>query len=203
MKLAVLGATGRTGRHIVQQALAAGHHVRVLVRSPGKLGITNDKLEVLTGDATDAAAVRALVQDRDAVISTLGPVPERADVCSTATRHVIAAGAQRYVAVSGAGLDVPGDQKDLPGRVVSFLVRKLSPAIFADKVLEHQLLASSSLAWTLVRPPRLTDTAKTTKAKSSLLSAPGSSISRAQLAAFALDCAGDGSLIGKAPFVSG
>ena len=203
MKLAVLGATGRTGRLVVQQALAAGHHVRVLVRSPTKLGITNAQLEVLTGDATDAASVRTLVQDRDAVISALGPAPERVDVGSTATRHVIAAGARRYVAVSGAGLDVPGDQKDLPGKIVSFFVRTLTPAIFSDKVLEHQLLASSSLAWTLVRPPRLTDTAKTTKAKSSLLSAPGSSISRAQLAAFTLECAADGSLIGKAPFVAG
>lgn len=203
MKLAVLGATGRTGRLVVEQALAAGHHVRVLARSPAKLGITHEQLEVRTGDATDPAAVRALVQDRDAVISALGPVSKTVDVCSTAAKHVIAAGARRYVSVSGAGLDVPGDQKDLPGKIVSFMVRNISPGLFQDKVLEHQLLASSSLQWTLVRPPRLTDKKVTVPAKSSLLRAPGASISRAQLAAFTLACAADDSLIGKAPFVSG
>ncbi|GCB46236.1 hypothetical protein SNL152K_3534 [Streptomyces sp. NL15-2K] len=34
MKLLVLGATGATGRLVVDQALAAGHTVRALVRSP-------------------------------------------------------------------------------------------------------------------------------------------------------------------------
>ena len=89
MKLAVLGATGRTGRLIVEKALAAGHHVRVLVRSPAKLALQSAQLEVLTGDPTDAAAVALLVKDRDAVISALGPGAERVDVCSTATRHAI------------------------------------------------------------------------------------------------------------------
>ena len=203
MKLAVLGATGRTGRLIVEQALAAGHHVRVLVRSPPKLALQNARLEVLTGDPTEASAIGALVQDRDAVISALGPGAERVDVCSTATRHVIAAGARRYVAVSGAGLDVEGDQKDLVGRVVSFFIRNLTPQIFQDKVLEHRSLASSTLRWTLVRPPRLTDKPGSGSPKSSLLRAPGASISRAELAAFTLACASDDSLVGKAPFVAG
>ena len=42
MRIAVFGGTGRTGRHVVTQALAAGHEVRVLVRS-----------ETLPGGSTD------------------------------------------------------------------------------------------------------------------------------------------------------
>ena len=37
MKLFVIGATGRTGWEIVQQALARGHHVTAFVRSPEKI----------------------------------------------------------------------------------------------------------------------------------------------------------------------
>ena len=34
VKLFVIGATGRTGQEIVQQALARNHHVTAFVRSP-------------------------------------------------------------------------------------------------------------------------------------------------------------------------
>ena len=50
MKLAILGGSGRTGRLIVQQALEAGHQVRVLVRTPDTFTLTSKRLEVLKGD---------------------------------------------------------------------------------------------------------------------------------------------------------
>jgi hypothetical protein len=146
--------------------------------------------------------VRTLAAGCDAVLSALGPTRRQKDVCSTAAAHVIAAGVKRYVAISGAGLDVPGDDKDTVGKIVSFMVRTLTPAIFRDKVREHALLAASPVAWTLVRPPRLTDGPPTGRPRSSLTRAPSGSISRADLAAFTLAAASDDTLIGKAPFVA-
>ena len=202
MKLAVLGGSGRTGRLIVQQALKAGHQVRVLVRTPDTFTLTSKRLEVLKGDVTDASSVRALVEGCDVVVSALGPTPTRKDVCGTAAEQVIAAGVKRYVAISGAALDVPGDQKDFGGRVVSFFVRTLTPALFDDKVREHALLSVSSVGWTLVRPPRLTDGPGTGKPRSSLERVLSTSISRVDLATFALKCANDATFVGRAPFVS-
>ncbi len=72
MNLVVLGATGRTGRLVVEQALAAGHTVTALVRSPQKLTTRNPNLRVVAGEATDAAAVSRALDGADAVISTLG-----------------------------------------------------------------------------------------------------------------------------------
>jgi putative NADH-flavin reductase len=72
MNLTVLGATGPTGTQLVEQALAAGHHVTALARSPEKLTITNPNLHVVQGDATDRAAVSQAMKGADAVISTLG-----------------------------------------------------------------------------------------------------------------------------------
>jgi nucleoside-diphosphate-sugar epimerase len=63
--IAVLGATGGTGREVVQQALAAGQSVRALVRTPEKLNLKHERLSVVRGDAhnaDDVAAVRTARQ---------------------------------------------------------------------------------------------------------------------------------------------
>src|ERR1700737_1901819 len=72
MNLVVLGATGRTGRLVVEQALAAGHTVTALVRSPEKLTAGHSNLRVVRGEATETAAVSSALEGADAVISTLG-----------------------------------------------------------------------------------------------------------------------------------
>ena len=50
MKLTVFGASGRTGRHVVEQALGGGHEVTAFVRSASKLSLTDDRLTVVEGD---------------------------------------------------------------------------------------------------------------------------------------------------------
>jgi putative NADH-flavin reductase len=202
VKIALLGASGRTGRLILERALAAGHSVRALARSPAKLDVSHDRLEVIAGDASDRDAVRSVVDGCDVVISALGPSGDRSDVCSAAAEHVIAAGATRYVSISGAGIDVPGDDKDLIGKIVSFMVRTLAPAAFRDKVREHALLEESSVAWTLVRPPRLLDGPARGRVRTSLVRSPGASIPRSDLAEVALEMASNDSMIGRAPFVA-
>jgi putative NADH-flavin reductase len=77
MNITVLGAAGGTGMQVVQQALAAGHSVTALVRSPEKMPVTDPHLRVAQGDATDQASVTRALEGADAVISTLdapGPV---------------------------------------------------------------------------------------------------------------------------------
>jgi putative NADH-flavin reductase len=58
MNLTVLGATGSTGTQLVEQALAAGHHVTALARSPEKLTITNPNLST-SSKATQPTARRS------------------------------------------------------------------------------------------------------------------------------------------------
>jgi uncharacterized protein YbjT (DUF2867 family) len=197
-----LGASGRTGRLVVQRALARGDAVRALVRSPAKLAITHPALEVVAGDASDAGAVARAVDGCDVVVSALGPVPGHSAICSTAAAHVTAAGARRYVAISGAGIDVPGDDKDIAGKVVSWLVRLLSPSAFRDKVLEHERLAASDVPWTLVRVPRLVDRPGNGAPVWGLVRSPGASLAREDLAEFVLRAVDDDALIRKAPFVA-
>ena len=72
MRIAVFGATGATGRRVVEQALEAGHEVTALVRDPAALGVRHPRLEVVVGDIGQARRVEDVVRGQDAVISALG-----------------------------------------------------------------------------------------------------------------------------------
>ena len=73
MKLFVIGATGRTGREVVEQALARGHQVAAFVRSPEGIKLKNERLTVIKGNAMDEDQLANAMQNHDAVVSTLGP----------------------------------------------------------------------------------------------------------------------------------
>lgn len=112
-------------------------------------------------------------------------------------------GASRFVGISGAGIDVPGDHKGSRDKAISFLIQRLSGAVVADKPAEYREFAATDLDWTLVRPPRLVDGPPTGKITHDAHT-PGrsNSIRRADLAAFLADVV-EGNLYSRqAPFVS-
>jgi uncharacterized protein YbjT (DUF2867 family) len=88
MHLLVLGGTGAAGRLLVDQTLAAGHSIRVLVRSPDKLADVDSRLEVVIGEATSQEDVKSALSEVDAVISTLGS--NTGTVLTDATRALVA-----------------------------------------------------------------------------------------------------------------
>ncbi len=202
MHFAILGGTGRTGTLLVNRALQGGHTVRVLARAPKKLSLEHPKLTVLAGDASNPADVGKLVEGVDAVISALGPVGQHKDICSRATEAVLSHGVRRYVVTSGAGLDVPGDQKDLAGRIISKLVHIFSAAAVADKEKELTLLQKSHCEWTLVRPPRLVDAPGTGHFRVHVKTGPGSKVTRSDLADFLLACATENRHVREAPCIA-
>ncbi|MFF5363819.1 NAD(P)-dependent oxidoreductase [Streptomyces scabiei] len=87
MKLLGLGATGRL---VVDQALAAGHTVRALVRSPEKPD-ARPGLDVVAGQATEAVDVTQAMPGVGAVLSTLGA--GGGSVITDATQAVISGAA--------------------------------------------------------------------------------------------------------------
>jgi len=72
--LLVFGATGQTGRHFTRLALDAGHRVRAVARTPGKLAIEHDALEVVQGSVTEPLDLDALLAGVDGVVVMLGDV---------------------------------------------------------------------------------------------------------------------------------
>lgn len=72
MKLLIFGATGGTGRQLVEQALAQGHEVTAFVRKPAKMTAKHERLNVVKGNVMDCHSVGAAVAGQDAVFSALG-----------------------------------------------------------------------------------------------------------------------------------
>ena len=153
MNLLVLGATGRTGSLVVEQALAAGHSVTALVRSPQKLNLTNPNLRVITGEATDTQAVARALQGADAVISTLGG---GGSVIADSTTAIVAAarqtGVKRVVVLSSWFVE-----RDRLGAVTRLLTGVGMGGVIKDKSAGEQLLRHSDLDWTIVYASLLSD----------------------------------------------
>ena len=78
-KIVVLGATGSLGKHVIHQAVAAGHQVSALVRTPSKLPAElRDKVAILQFDlaAAPVAELSAALCGHDVVINTAGLVTD-------------------------------------------------------------------------------------------------------------------------------
>lgn len=203
MKIAVLGATGRTGQPLLAELQRRGHDLTVLLRDPSAFTATGCR--IVEGSATDRAALADFVTGVDAVVSALGPTKKEADLHTRTAEALVELLPEhgRFVGISGAGIDVPGDKKGGRDKVVSFLIQKLGGAVVADKPREYEVFAASSLDWTLARPPRLQDGTGTGSYYSDA-HVPGksSSIKRADLALFLADCVDDRLYVRQAPFVS-
>ncbi|WP_031003659.1 NAD(P)-dependent oxidoreductase [Streptomyces sp. NRRL F-5727] len=166
MRITVLGATGGTGRQLVEQALDAGHHVTAVVRDPSRLrlrqGADAPRLDVLTADVMDPEAMTAAVAGRDAVVSALGSAPRtEASVCSDGARSVIAAmrttGTRRLIVVTASGHVVDEGDGPFTRALVKPVVRRVLAGNFADFARTDRIVRDSGLDWTIMRPPRLTD----------------------------------------------
>ncbi|HEX8612406.1 MAG TPA: NAD(P)H-binding protein [Telluria sp.] len=203
MKLAIFGATGSTGRHLVEQALQAGHQVRALVRTSGILA-AHPALETITGTLAQADLVGATVLGADAVISVIGARKgEATPICTDAMRAIVpamgTARTRRLVALSAYGASET--------RHASWFIRFVRMVIAAkmrDKDGMEAVVRASALDWTLVRPPMLTDGPRSGawRAGTALVPGMGARLSRADLAAFLLQEALAGEYMGQAVVVS-
>jgi putative NADH-flavin reductase len=208
MKLAIFGATGKTGKHVVAQALAAGHEVVALAREPSKLSQAHEHLKVTQGDVRDAAKVESVVVGCDAVISVLGPTTNAPDFqVTTGTQNILAAmqqhGVRRLVIAAGAGVRDPNDQPKLIDKFFGGLVKLLSRNAYEDMVRVVALVRASDVDWTVVRVPRLLDTPAQGNVRVGYVGKDsGTQLSRAAMASFMLKQVSDATYWRQAPMIS-
>jgi putative NADH-flavin reductase len=208
MRLTVFGASGRTGRPLVQQALDAGHDVVAFVRDSSKLGLQHERLTVVQGDAMKSTDVEHSVEGSDAVLSTLGQSKgSPKDLQTVATRNIVAAmekySVRRLVSLTGAGVDAPEDQPKLINNVIKFALKTLSGAVLQDALGHVDVIKSSNLDWVIVRGPRLTEGPRTDKYRVGWVGVnTGTSVSRADLADFMLKQVTDNTYLRKMPMIS-
>lgn len=158
MRVAIIGAAGRTGAATVEEARSRGHDVIAIARRP--LPDAPGGTSVRVADATDEDAVRQAIDGADAVISAIGVGTSRqeTDVYSRSARALTSAmataGVDRLVAVSAAPV---GPRSDHAGaaRLALPILELFFGATYRDMRRMEAELAGSDLRWVALRPPRL------------------------------------------------
>jgi len=160
VKISIFGATGALGKECLEQSLAAGHEVTVLVRSASKLPPElKARITVLEGDGLDAERVaEALGRGAEAVLFAVGidsHSPE--DLCTDVTRNILAAvpgsAVRRLVWCGGGSTIVEDDQVTLGAKFVEWFARTFMGLRHRDK--EHQLALLNQrrdVGWIGIRP---------------------------------------------------
>lgn len=166
MNIVVFGANGPTGRHVVDRAAGEGHTVTAVTRHPDDFPVRGARVRVAEADVYDAGAVERVVEGQDAVVSVLG-VPfsrEPVSVYSTGAAHITQAmtkhGVRRLVAVTSTVLfDMRApDEGFLFARVLEpAVVRFMGRTVYADMRRMEDVIRTSGLDWTVLRPGGLFD----------------------------------------------
>jgi len=159
MSIAIFGATGRTGKVVVNEALKRGYTVVAFARNPDKIAIDHENLRVVPGDVLDPTAVEKAIEGQDAVVSVLGAGMGRTNLRTKGTRHIVQAmertGVRRLVSMSIFGL---GNSAEALPPLWKFAVKPLILRnAYRDHTGQETVVAASNLDWTITRPVSLRD----------------------------------------------
>ncbi len=151
MRVVIIGATGRTGQQVTEQALIRGHSVTAVVRSVS--AESKEGLKTVVADPCKAEALTAALSEQDAVISCLGHRPGGnlwlvRDAAVATLQAMQQNGVKRFVIVSGALLYPTLNP-------VALLLKRLMAVKLTDGRAAEDVITQSDTGWTIVRPPRL------------------------------------------------
>jgi uncharacterized protein YbjT (DUF2867 family) len=205
LRLLIIGATGGSGRQLVEQALAQAHQVTAFVRDPARLSLAHPHLRVVQGDVLDPASLAPAMQGQDAVLCALGhkrffgPSTILSQGTANILRAMQSAGVARFICESSLAI---GNTAGRGGLLATFFLYPLIlPFYVWDKLRQEKLIEESDLDWVIVRPAALTNGA----ARGQYLHGPNVGsyvlpvrISRADVAAFMLQQLTDDTYLGSA-----
>lgn len=164
MKITVIGANGRSGKMILEEALAKGWQVVAYLRNKAKLTIQHHNLSFVEGDAYNQEKINEATAGVDAVVSALGQsdISGEVNLMSDGMKRIIPAmqlnQVKRVIAIGGMGVLQANENiliKDLPD----------FPAIYKNVSEGHfkvyALLRETNLDWTFLCCPYIPDGKKT------------------------------------------
>lgn len=149
MRITVFGASGRTGRSLVGQALEQGHEVVAFVRDALGFDVPGERLDVHEGDARDPETVTEAIRESEAVISVLAlemaeDEPEHSEATRTIVEATKAEGVRRIVVT--ANNDVFGDDEVTGEFAAHAREHRRNRETLRDSGLDWTILAAGSIA---------------------------------------------------------
>lgn len=210
MNITVFGANGKTGRHVVEQALGQGHEVAAFVYD-AELERVDESLTQIVGDVTRLGDVRRAVGGSDAVISVLGHSPKtlkrNPSMHQDGIANIITAmnefSVKRLISLTGSGVRCAGDRPGLLDRVLNFGLSMVAARMIADGRAHAELIRQSELDWTIVRALKLMNGPKTGlyAVNDSVQPRMKSTVNRADVADFILHNLQEYTYINKMPVI--
>jgi uncharacterized protein YbjT (DUF2867 family) len=167
MKILLLGATGRTGKKLIEEALRKGHEIAAIARNPERL--KDFKIEIIPGTPYDYETMERAMSGCEAVINTLNvsrksdnpwaALAAPVDMISRSAANALKAmgkyGLKRFVTLSTIGA---GRSWKTTPAILKFVV-SISNLKFAfqDHSRQEEMLENSDVDYTICRAPILTD----------------------------------------------
>lgn len=157
MKIAILGANGKTGTHLIRQALISGHEVIAYVRRPETIP-TQAGVTTVGGQLDDVEGIARAVTGADAVVCCIGPKVGLPAIMKTnlmrtyfgsILKAVKQARVDRFVLMSAFGV---GDTAKKASLIARIGYSTAMASIFGDKEEAEKLLPSSGLNWVAIYP---------------------------------------------------
>lgn len=209
-KLAIFGASGRTGKILTQLALQNGYQVKALVRTPDTLGLQHPNLQIIKGNILDLVNVEETIHGTEAVVNVSGPVADSPTALqSAATENILRMmrknNVKRLIGLASVSYGVV-DKKDKPGfrlRLTMAMLKFIARARVTDSIRHATLIQESDLDWTVVRALSLDEQPSHNKYHIGYANGTsGNSTTRADVAAFIMDELQSPNYIRQMPLVS-
>jgi len=210
----LFGATGRTGIHVLNDALEKGYYIKALVRDPVKVTQKSERLQLITGTPASLDDVRKAAAGCDAIVSTLNnprkteslfsrsinPPTLMTGCMKNAVTVMKEMGIRRIIVMTAAGA---GDSFAAMPWFMKGIIRYTGLRYaYADHDGQEQVLKDSGLDWTIVRPVGLTDKDEIKELAIGSEGRHTSFISRKAVAKFLVNCLESTEYIEKAPIIS-
>jgi hypothetical protein len=192
---------------VLREALARGHEVRALVRTPSALDLHDPALEVVHGGFEDTSALDHTVEGAEVAITAIGVTSKARPTLLEDSVNAIRAGMERagmkrLIIVQGVHLPFPGDPRNPGLLALKAILRVVMRPVVLDGHRLVMLLQADGSDWTVIRMPVLKPASPTGNlAVGSLRVSPLSHVTSGDVAMFALDCAEGGDHLRQMPMV--
>jgi putative NADH-flavin reductase len=216
MKLLILGATGRTGKLILTEALQQGFEINCLVREPEKITISHEILKLYQGSPEHISELENAMQGCNGIISALNisrktdfpwsklrtPPKFLSDVMNNVISLSKKNNIERLIVCSAWG--VAETEQEIPFWFRWFIKNSNIGVAYEDHERQERIIKSSDLKWTIIRPTGLTNFKKDKKIIESYnnIPKPKLTVSRKNVAKFMVNALSNDDLIGRLPVIS-
>jgi putative NADH-flavin reductase len=159
-RVVIFGATGGTGREVLNLLLRDGHFATAVVRRPALLSVRHERLTVVEGDVLRTETFEGSIAGADTVVSCVGARARKPTVVysqgvggivRTMNKH----GIKRIVCISAGAVVVPTGASGVAKFFIKNILQRLFANLYSDMLIMEDIVEASDLNYTIIRAPWL------------------------------------------------